>query len=342
MVAYKPTQLLRFLKAPDPKIRAALFYGPEAAQVTDHAEALARRLSADGESELVRLSARELAEEPGRLATEARTLSMFSGSKVIRASAGGAGFPADDVEALLAGPSGAWLILDAGNLRPGAKLRKIFEASPAAAALPCYELGESDMGAFVDAEAAERGLRLAADARACLISLFAGNQARARAEIATLALYAGEGATVALEDVDAALGDVVQAGFNTLCAEAGSRNAAAALRHLDRLIAAGQGAQGAIAALGRHFGQLHRLASAVERGEKAGQALARFRPPLHFRQRDILQAQLRIWPRRRLDRAIGLIGKAAQAARRRPELERQFAERLVLAVARRPDAPPAN
>lgn len=333
MVAYKAHQLPGFLKSPGPKIRAALFYGPEAEQVADHADTLARKLADGGDAEIVRLGQRELAEEPGRLAVEAQTLSMFSRTKIIRASAG-AGFPVDAVEELLAGSPGAWLIIDSGNLKPAAKLRKIFESSPAAAALPCYEISDDDMGRFIDAEFAACKVILEPQARAYLVMLFGGNQARARAEIATLALYAGESGSISLTDIDAVIGDVAQAAFNTLCAETGNRNAAAALRQLDRLVAAGQGAQGAIVALGRHFDQLHRLCAAIERGEKATSVLARFRPPPHFRQRDALQAQSRQWSRKRVESALGMVAKAAQAARRRPELEVSFTERLVLALSR--------
>lgn len=332
MVAFKTKQIPAFLKAPDPKFRAALFYGPEAEQVSDHAEALSRKLIAPG-GEIVRLGAGEIAEEPGRLQVETQTMSMFSDNKVIRVSAG-ANFPAEIVEEILAGPPGSWLVIDAGALKPAAKLRKLFETSPVAAALPCYELEERDMGAFIDNELAESKVAVDREARAYLIALFGGNQARARAELSKLALYAGEGGSVSLEDVDAALGDVAQAAFNTLCAETANRNAAAALRQLDRLIAAGQSPQGAIIALARHFDRLHRLSASVERGERAATVLARFRPPLHYRQRDILQAQLRSWPRPRVEAAIARIGQVAQAARRRPDLERALAERLVLAVAR--------
>jgi DNA polymerase III subunit delta len=332
MVAFKANQLPAFVKSPDPKFRAALFYGPEAEQVSDHAEALTRKLIANG-GDIVRIAAGELAEDPGRLQVEAQTMSMFSDNKVIRTSAG-ANFPAEIVEEILAGPPGAWLVIDAGTLKPAARLRKVFETSPVAAALPCYELGERDMAAFIDSELSASKVRVDSEARAYLVDLFGGNQGRARAELTKLALYAGDGGAVALEDVDAALGDVAQAALNTLCAEAANRNAGAALRQLDRLIAAGQSPQGAIIALGRHFDQLHRLSTSVERGERAAAVLARFRPPLHFRQRDILQAQLRSWPRPRIEGAIARIGRAAQAARRRPDLERALAERLLLAVAR--------
>jgi DNA polymerase-3 subunit delta len=333
MVAYKASQILSFLKAPDARIRAALLYGPDPAQVADHAATLARRAAEASEppGEIIRIDDRDLAERPDLLAIEAQTLSMFAASKVIRVVAG-ARFPVDDVEAMLAEPMETWLIVEAGSLRPNAKLRKIFEASSHAAALPCYELGTGDMARFIDGELESFGVTIEADARQHLVALFSGNQARARAEIEKLALYAGPGGRIALADVDAAVGDVAQAGLDTLCLTAGNRDAKGALHQLDRLLATGQNAQGAILALGRHFERLHRLCAAVEAGNPVNSVLAGFRPPLHFRVRDALQAQVRSWSRAGAERALRLVAQAARSARLRPDLDAQLAERLVIAV----------
>ncbi len=335
MVAFKASQLIGFLKSPDPRFCAALLYGPDAGQVGDHATVLAKRvaLASEPAGEIIRIDDRDLAEDPGRLETEAQTVSMFSARKVIRVTAGQR-FPVDGLEALLAAPLEAWIIVEAGNLRPAAKLRKIFEASDYGVALPCYELSARDMAGFIDAELTAQGSSIGTEARQHLVDLFGGDQARARTEIVKLALFAGKGSRVELADIDAVIGDVAQAAFDTLSAAAGSGNRREALRQLDRLVAGGQGAQSAIAALGRHFAKLHKVCAAVEHGGQARAALASFRPPLHFRQRDTLEGQSRLWSRSKAEKAIDLVARAALAARRHPELEQLLAERLVLALGR--------
>lgn len=333
MVAYKASQVVGFLKAPDPAIRAVLLYGPDSALVADHAAALARRMTKSSEppGEIVRLDDRDLAEEPGRLITETQTLSMFSPQKVVRVTAG-ARFPVDLAAELLGLPLEACLVVEAGNLRPSAKLRKIFEAAKAAAALPCYDIAPRDMAAFIDTELEAFGVTIAPDARTHLVTLFGGHQARARTETGKLALYAGEGGTIRVEDVDAALGDISQGALDALTVCTGDRNTAEALRQLDRLVATGQSPQGAMAALGRHFARLHKVCAAIEASKPARTVLGGFRPPLHFRQRDALEAQSRNWSRARAAKAIELISTATLSARRRPELEQQLAERLLIVL----------
>lgn len=333
MVAFKAAQVGKFLKAPDPAIRAILLYGPDPALTADHASTLAKRLAQDGDpaAEIVRLDDRDLAEDPGRLLGETQTLSMFASRKVVRVTAG-ARFPVDDVAELLAGLSETHLIVEAGSLRPSAKLRKAFEAAAAAAALPCYEVSPRDMSAFIADELGQLGVTIADDARAHLVALFGGDQARARMELGKLALYAADSGTLSIEDVDAVTGDISQGALDTLTACAGARDRAEALRQLDRLLATGQAPQGVIAALQRHFERLHRVCAALEEGKPARGILDGFRPPLHFKQRDMLESQSRQWTRPRAAKALDLIATATRTARWRPEIERQLAARLLIAL----------
>lgn len=333
MVAYKAAQVGKFLKTPDPAIRAVLLYGPDPALTADHATTLADCLAQDSDpaAEIVRLDDRDLAEDPGRLMAETQTLSMFASRKVVRVTAG-ARFPVDDIADLLDELQETHLIVEAGSLRPSAKLRKAFETASGAAALPCYEISPRDMSAFIDSELGRFGVTITGDARAHLVALFGGDQARARMEIGKLALYAGDSGTISIEDVDAVTGDISQGALDTLTVCAGARNRAEALRQLDRLMASGQGPQGVIAALGRHFERLHRVCSVLEEGKPVRGALDGFRPPLHFKQRDALESQSRNWTRPRVAKALNLVAAATLSARRRPELERQLAARLLIAL----------
>ncbi|RMF00197.1 MAG: DNA polymerase III subunit delta, partial [Alphaproteobacteria bacterium] len=164
---------------------------------------------------------------------------------------------------------------------------------------------------------------------------FGGDQARARAELEKLALYAGEGGQLEVEDIEALIGDVTQAALDRFSICTANGQGRDALRQLDRLSAAGQSPQGAMSALARHFERLHRVCAAVEAGNDLKTALGRIRPPLHFRQRDALEAQARRWSARQCARAIHLATRATERARLNPELERALAERLIITLASR-------
>lgn len=333
MVAFKASQTAGFLAAPPEKFQAVLLYGPEPGLVADRAGMLAKLMAerAGPDAEIIRLDDASLAAEPGRLAIEVRTLPMFGGRKIVRLKAGQR-LDVEGLAELLGEGMQCALVVEAGNLRPNAKLRQTFERADRAAALPCY-LDARDLSSMVDAELTRHGLRLGADARSHLMRQLADDPALARQEIAKLALYAGDAHAVTPETIDAVVGDTSQAGLDALANAVAAGEAAEALRQFDRLLAAGTDPQAALIVLARHFEQLHRLSAQVEDGEAVKDVLGRMRPPLHFRQRDLFAAQLRRWTRPSAARAIDSLREATRASRLRPDLDRALVERTIWSLA---------
>ncbi len=100
------------------------------------------------------------------------------------------------------------------------------------------------------------------------------------------------------------------------------------------MAAAGTDQASALSALGRHFTQLHRVASAKPAAVE--QTVKSLRPRPHFKSRDLSSSLIaRRWGAMRLARALPLIQEAVRRTRRSPELEGAFAERLVLTLTSR-------
>lgn len=333
MVAFKAAQTAAVLTSPPAELEAVLLYGPEPGLVSDRAETLARAMAGEA-GEIIRLDDADLATDPGKLAVEARTASLFGGRNVVRIKAGprleGAGL-AD----LLGEELACFLIVEAGNLRPSAKLRQTFERATRGAALPCYAEPARDIARLIDQALADGGATMSAGVRSHLVAELAADPGLARQEIGKLLLYAGGDSAITMEHVTAILGDTGQAALEALAEATANRRTAVALKQLDRLLAAGTSAQAAIGALARHFEQLHRVAAAIEAGASAAAAIKALRPPLHFKQQDALAAQVKRWPRRALARAIEALRDSTQASRLKPELERAIAERAILRLAAR-------
>jgi DNA polymerase-3 subunit delta len=333
MVAYKSHTVASFLKSPNPACRAVLVYGPDAGLVTERASALAEIFAqrSKGPTEIVRLDDRDLGEDPARLEVELRTASMFAAQSVVRITAG----PRLDVpslKALLATEFDNPLIVEAGNLRPDSGLRKLFETHKTAAALPCYG-SDSALADLIDAELAEAGLSIDRETRDYLMTRLGADQALSRSEVAKLALYAhGEG-RVSHEAIEAIVGDAAETALENFVYAASGGDAKAALSELQRLSAAGTDRSSALSALGRHFIQLHRVATGMAGGQTAGEALRSLRPPP--RPKTIFLAHCRKWGAGRLARTLPLIQEAVRRTRRSPELEGAFAERLVLTLTSR-------
>ena len=109
------------------------------------------------------------------------------------------------VQALI--PVFVLIVIEAGDLRKGAPLRKLVEASPAGAALPCYEDDERSIGAVIDTTLRDVGIAIERDARELLMSLLGSDRMATRAELEKLVLYAGNSKRIGYDDVIAAIAD---------------------------------------------------------------------------------------------------------------------------------------
>lgn len=335
MVAFKASAVAGFLKSPDPKLRAVLIYGPDAGLVTERAAFVADSFArkASGAAEIVRLDDRDFADDPARLAVELQTLPMFADSKVVRVTAG-ARLDVLSLKPLLASLGDSALVIEAGNLRPDSALRKLFEASKIAAALPCYS-DDRTLAQVIDSELAEAGLSIDSDTRNYLMTRLGADQALSRSEVAKLALYAQGEANVTYDDIEAVVGDAGEIALENFVYAASSADAGQALRELQRLTASGTDQAAALAALGRHFTQLHRVAAAQTGGSNMEQAVKSLRPRPHFKREAQFLAHCRKWGAGRLAQALPLIQEVVRRTRRMPDLETSFAERLLLTLASR-------
>lgn len=333
MVAYKSSAVAGFIKAPKAECRAVLVYGPDAGLVAERADALAQVFAkrGRGQTEIVRLDDRDLAEDPARLEVELRTIPMFADQSVVRVAAG----PKLDVPALktlLAEAFTNFLIVEGANLRPDSGLRKLFEAHKGAAALPCYS-DARDLSALIETELAAAGLSIDRETRDYLMTRLGADQALSRAEVVKLALYAQGSGTVSHDDVEAIVGDAAETALENFVYATSGGDAKAALLELQRLVASGTDKGSALSALGRHFIQLHRVAASVASGRPAEEALRSLRPPPRPRSREeAFLTRSRKWGAGRLARALPDIQEAVRRSRRSPDLESAFAERLVLSL----------
>ncbi|MFO7478283.1 MAG: DNA polymerase III subunit delta [Methyloceanibacter sp.] len=335
MVDYKASQVASFLRSPKPECRAVLVYGPDAGLVAERVGALVQSFSrrVKGETELVWLGERDFGDDPARLEVELNTKPMFAAQSVVRFTVWPK-FDPTTLKALLAGEFANPLIVEAGNLKRDSALRKMFDTHKTAAALPCYG-DERSLAGLIEAELSGTGLTIDKDARDYLMTRLGADQALSRSEVAKLALYAQGQRRISHDDIEAIVGDAAETALDNFVYATSGGDARAALSELQRLAAAGTDRAAALSALGRHFTQLHRVASGASGGGNLEDGLRTLRPPLHFKRKNAFVAHCRRWGTTRLAQALPLIQEATRRSRRTPDLDAAFAERLVLTLASR-------
>jgi len=337
MTSVSTSRVASYVTRPDPKARAFLLYGTDTGLIREHGTALCKALATavGGSTEVIRLTEDDLEREPDRLAIEVQTVSMFSPQKVVRARISGrlttelGQFAWDNV------PENTWVVIEAGNLKKDAKLRRVFENGQSLSALPCHDSDDpANIVQLVRRELREAGLSIDREAESQLASMLGADPGVAKSEIAKLVTFAQGAERISIEDVEAVVGDTSRATLDASVDAVVSGDAPAALRLMARLQAEGIPIDVLLHALGQHLMRLIRLRARMDAGDSAETALRSLRPPVHFRRADKMKLQIRTWRRNDLRRALDLASRAHRRARLAPQLDEQIATDLVIRLAR--------
>ena len=332
MVAVKAHQAQNFLKPPGPRYSAILFYGTDAGLVAERANALATMIAKrdDPPGEIIRLDDADLESDPDRLAVELQTVPMFGGSKIVRATTGRRIGTAAIRPLLENDMLASTLIVEAGNLRPNDSLRSLFEKSSKSAAVACFPDEAHDLEALIRETLKCHGLTVSPEARDLLLARVGADRALSRGEIEKLALFAKGKTEIDVGDIDAIVGDASELAIDKVVSSAASGDSARAVTEFSRALASGENAQFIILALQRYIQRLHRFRCELDAGRTLEETLRQSRPPIHFKQKDAIARQCRIWSSTNLAEAVRRAGRAAKVARLSGTLDEAITEQLLL------------
>ena len=302
-----------FLRTPDPAARAILVFGPDEGLVRERAQRLAKTRVEDLNDpfRVVELSGTDLKNDPARLSDEAASMSFGGGSRVVRVrQAGDACAPACKSFLEFDTPADALVVIDAGDLNPRSKLRKLFDAAKNAACIPCYA---DDLRSLPDVirESLNR-FELSADrnAMSLLVQNLGSDRSVTRGELEKLALYMGGPGQVSEDDVRAAIGDTAASGIDDVIYSAASGDTTKLESSLNRVLSEGINAVQLVRAAERHFQRLHIARGKMARGQNADEATRSLRPPIIFKLADAFKRQLNLWPETKLSRAFEVLTQA--------------------------------
>jgi DNA polymerase-3 subunit delta len=335
MTALKASDVDAFVARPDTARPVVLIYGPDSGLVSERAQAIVR-VSVDNPDDpfsLVRIEGDDLSGNPHRLVEEANTIPLFGGRRAIWVKATSRNI-APAVDALVAATSpDCRVVIEAGDLKKSSPLRALCERAKNAVALPCYVDGERELARLIDDEMRQAGLTIAPDARAALVPFLGGDRAASRNELKKLTLYAQNSAEVTLDDVLAVVADASTLALDNVVDAAFAGKTAEVETQFAKARAAGT-APGSIAlAALRQVSNLHRLRLAVDDGSSVSEAVARARPPVHFRRQAVIETALRNWTSARLERVMAQLSEAVFDTRRQPALAESIAHRALASIA---------
>lgn len=324
MVAVTRPNAEAFVADPPSGIRMFLLYGSDAGAITERARRIETiALKRGGGDVALRLGSDELSGNPGRIADEANATSMFGGEPVIalrvldgRHNVAGALAPLIERP-----PDASWVIVEAGELGASSPLRKAFESSSAAAAIPAFDAEPAEVGALIKSMAQEAGIVVDPDAFELLLMQLGSDRLAIRGEMEKLFLYVGDGGRLTAEHVADLVGEIAAARADRIVDSALVGDAGTVETELLRLASEG-GSAASVASQGlRHLLALQAMRRAVDSGRSTREAMDRARPPVFFRRKPAVEAALRVWSATGLREARSGLAAAVLQSRRQPALE---------------------
>lgn len=316
-----------------PDLRLYLFHGADDAGATD----LARRLiSSLGDAERVDVDGAMLKKEPGRLADEAASLSLFGDARVIRAAPIGE----ESLEALTllleADRGGSPVIAVAPTVKATAKIVKLALEHPSALSIACYQPTLAEAERLVGTMLAEQGLRPTPGLAQTIADAGGGDRAVMAREVEKLALYLDaapdrphEATGADLDAIGADLGEAEQQAAVEALIDGRVAELGAALTRLDE---GGASAIPWLRAINRRLVMLAEMRTAVDRGEPVDAVMKRNR--IFYKEEANTRRHLARWSAPRLATAIAHLREAERAVMSSANAGSVLAERATVSLAR--------
>lgn len=323
---------------PDPSLAGALFYGPDAGLIRERAGRITATVAGDRNDpfRVAELDAVEVKSDPSRLFDEVATLSFTGGRRVVRLSGATDGLSdrlADLLETVSRKDDAAFVVVEAGDLGPRSSLRRLFEASTNAVALPCYADEGQTVADLVRATLAKHSVTATPDAVAFLIEHLGNDRMVTRSELDKLVLYAGESSEITLEDAAVCVGDASALATEDTIFSAVEGDFAGFDKCYSRLLLEGITPVAVLRATLRHVQRLHQVAGAVADGEDLEGAIKSLRPRVFFKYERRFRTQLRWWPVDRLGETMAALVRAESACKETGARDAALAERALLMIA---------
>jgi len=306
-------ELQNLLKAAKPSCSNFLFFGPDAGQVRELSKSFASKFVSDPDDPFTvnRLTGPQIIADGAVVHDAAFSLALTGGDCVVVVSDGSDAI-APVLEGVFSSTSPGWpIIVEAGELAPRSKLRKLFESREDTAAFGCYSEEGRNLDRVITGMCEEFGLSIASDALALLASNLGGDRMVVRREVEKLCLFALDGSEgsgrIEFDHVRMCVGDSRASSVDAIVDAVGEGRQKVLGEVLDKAFSEGLSSIAVIRAVQKHFQRLQKVNAFVARGTTNERALGQLRPPVFFKRKESFLRQASRWNNERLNWALGII-----------------------------------
>lgn len=317
--------------------RIFVFYGPDRGLVSERAAQVAALtgIPLDDPFSIVRIEASDLQGNPARLVEETRSLGLFGGERLVWLRGSGTEKPLVDALNIISSEplEGCFLIVEAGDVKKGAGLRKTAETARSVVAVACYTDDTRAINGLIDSELSQTGQRLTPAARDYLVSCLGGDRLASRNELRKLLLYSRGREQIDLEHVTEIIGDASSISVDDAVDAVLRGKRDEFLHAAQKVIASKTPAFMLLQSCMRQFQQMDTMRTEMEdKRLQPAQVMQTLGRSIHFRRKPAVERALRVWTTADLARETARLQAAVLQSRQRPALEVEIALQTLLST----------
>ncbi len=337
MSELKPHEFDRLLKSGQSLPRILLFYGPDTGLVSERAKAAAKftGVPLDDPFAVTQLSVSDIQTDPGRLSDEVNSIGLFGGEKLIWVKNAGNERPLiSALEAVCEKvPEQSYLIIEAGDLKKSAGMRKLASSNRNIASVACYADDARALNGLIDQVLVEQNLKISPAGRAMLLESLGGDRLASRNEIEKLALYCMGEPIIEDHHVTEIIGDASATSVDDAVDAVLTGNSRLFHAMTQKILSSKTPLFLLLQASLRQFQMLDRLKSdMVSSRQSASHVIANQARGVHFRRKPALETALTRWNPADIRRACERINQAVLQTRQNASIDESIALQALLSI----------
>ena len=290
----------RWLANPDTHCWAVLLYGPNLGLVRTRAQALVSFYSGGNISDPFAVACVDddrLRADPSALRDEAFSQSLLGTERIlwIRNVSESS---MDEIRIILeSNVKPNTLIIEAGNLSPRSKIRRLFEKKDNVVSIGCYEDDARTLQELVREHLRQLSITANQNSVNALIARLGTDRLNAISEIEKLCLYVGENGELSEESIPLIVGGGRYPSSDELIFAIFSGEQRLADNLLCASIDNGVSPTQFIRQLQSHVDRLLTVGTAIDQGETIERAMYQLHPPVFFKYKKTFYLQVNAWPK---------------------------------------------
>ncbi len=334
MAILRANEIDRFItKIPD-EIAGVLIYGPNEGRINQLSTEIVKSVigSLDDPFNLVMLNEGQLKESRGLLRDEMLALSFTGDRKVIWIKEPGPAFTRQISGLFEEDSAGNLLVVQTGQLKKTATLRKYFEQSKQATSIACYEDTLRDLTGLIIQKAKSDGKEINAATINFLVETVGTDRSLLLSELEKLLNFCANTIEITISDVEALSGDPLYGNMDELCDLTLTGDVKASTSRFHHLTASGIAAAQILNLLSIHLARLQKFRIDIDKGQSAEIAVKSARPPIFFKRQPTVKRQLLIWQSIALKKANSIVFEAIVLTRKNADLAESICERALITL----------